>query len=900
MAFLAGSKRPYSAMDGSPAPLVDRSQRESPFKLASPAFFMVPQHMTEGLDNGVYGLRSNSSSPVPTPSHPNPFQSRSFDPDASVVLIGFRGTGKSTLGIILSITLQRRLIDTDHSFQEATGMSSAAFKKRFGPVEHHERQGEVLRSVLTSNSRGCIIVCGTSSLDRPGQALMREYGKTHPVINVVREMRSIQSHLKGWEENKVAELFALSSSMFRNCSNLEYFNLSESNGNLATASDGLPVGQKSPSHFLALKKAERHFVKFVSLATAKRSRVKSLESAYPLSQVRTVERTYTYAVSVPLAAMRSSSLDIEEIETGADAVELIVDSQAGAYRSSQMDDISLSLARIRRSTIIPIIYHVNFDERASLSNLSKPVNLSSATTPIPSGYLDLVLHGLRLVPEFATVDLSLNDADITRVLDVKGCIKMIGHFSTADPDAPGWEDDLWSTLYVKAQRLGLDVVRFTRPASSMEDNRAVARLRYKIASLSGKPLPLIAYSTARIGRSSVCFNPTLSSVTHKDLEKFADSTRSPLITAHQATQALYAGFVFEPMRMNIIGKTTDYSLSPAMHNAAFRACGMPHTYSIQQLSSLKELHAIVEDHSYGGSSVVLPYKVEVIALTHSLSRHARAIGAINTLIPVRHLRSDGSIPDDLSLFEERNRTGPVKALFGENTDWIGLRACVRRGLSPANAVGPKTSALVIGAGGMARSAVYALLQLGVQNLVIHNRTLENSKKLVTHFQRILSSADGINTPSSVSPLSSIESASVSFEVLETVGDAWPSKFRQPTIVVSCIPTHSIGNNPSPNFTMPPHWMKSLTGGVILEVAYKSLNTPLLNQVRAEAHRGWVAMDGLDLLPEQGFAQFELFTGRRAPRRLMRLEVLRNYKDETGQTDSKLISSRIEHIDEHDP
>ena len=69
-----------------------------------------------------------------------------------------------------------------------------------------------------------------------------------------------------------------------------------------------------------------------------------------------------------------------------------------------------------------------------------------------------------------------------------------------------------------------------------------------------------------------------------------------------------------------------------------------------------------------------------------------------------------------------------------------------------------------------------------------------------------------------------------------------------------------------------------------QLAYKPLKTPLLSQVEQlrESGRPWVPVNGLEHLPEQGIAQFQLMTGRTAPRHLMRAEVLRNYIDETGK------------------
>jgi len=192
-----------------------------------------------------------------------------------------------------------------------------------------------------------------------------------------------------------------------------------------------------------------------------------------------------------------------------------------------------------------------------------------------------------------------------------------------------------------------------------------------------------------------------------------------------------------------------------------------------------------------------------------MSPHARAIGAVNTLIPIRNRDGDDPrLSRESSVYLEKNRAGPVKGLHGDNTDWIGICNCIRRGLSPANAVRPSSTGLVIGSGGMARAAVYSMIHLGVQNIFIYNRTLDKAENLAHHYNRQdLRSKEqvGLNGRPKVSILNSLD-------------DPWPSTFKQPTIIVSCIPAHSIGGQPAPNFHMPSQWLESPTGGVVVDVS----------------------------------------------------------------------------------
>jgi len=117
-----------------------------------------------------------------------------------------------------------------------------------------------------------------------------------------------------------------------------------------------------------------------------------------------------------------------------------------------------------------------------------------------------------------------------------------------------------------------------------------------------------------------------------------------------------------------------------------------------------------------------------------------------------------------------------------------------------------------------------------------------------------------------------------------MNEPWPAEYKLPTVIVSCIPAHSTGGSPAANITLPIPWLQSVYGGVVIELAYKPLVTPLLAQIEQlrDAGQPWVAVNGLDVLPEQGIAQFQLMTGRTAPRHIMRAEALRYYRVEESQ------------------
>jgi shikimate dehydrogenase len=135
----------------------------------------------------------------------------------------------------------------------------------------------------------------------------------------------------------------------------------------------------------------------------------------------------------------------------------------------------------------------------------------------------------------------------------------------------------------------------------------------------------------------------------------------------------------------ILGRPVAHSLSPVMHNAAFRHLGINAVYVAFPVTDLPQAVAGLRGLAIGGVSVTIPFKEEVIPLIDALDPQAAQIGAVNTVV---------------------NRDG---RLTGYNTDWLGAMTALQSEVSLKG-----QHILILGAGGASRAIAFGIIQAGGQ------------------------------------------------------------------------------------------------------------------------------------------------------------------------------------------
>ncbi|KAJ9602166.1 hypothetical protein H2200_013286 [Cladophialophora chaetospira] len=795
-----------------------------------------------------------------------------FEDEASIVLIGAPGTGKSSLAHIASSSFRMTQVDVNDTFRNETGLTRTAFRKQHGIAQTRDRELSLLRKILNDYSRNCVIVFPGDYTEEAGLLLLKQYSKEHPVILVRRCLAAVQNYLKPWDASKVERLLKLVEPVYRASSNFEFYNLDETDGVDATEGTSNPAPTVSPelkSHrpwSLRLKHLEKAFMHFVNNILHPSSTLEETLGQYSAPNSHAV---YTYLLGVSLSQLAHDDFNVAWLDCGADACQLEIDLPQHENLSSlhsRADEIIRAFATTRRFFDGPIIFHVQ-----------RPTSKNQA---VAAQYVQLLQYGLRLGVDYLTIDLTHSSDGYSKVFEARNIVKLIGDYHDHGPGSDGWSSEKRWNLFQKACDRGFHGLRVTQPALSADDNRAATHYLVEAARIPGTKPFLIAYNTLPLGRPSRCFNRILTPITTPELQStrpHAEESHSldKPITIQQSQSALYSSFTYDAMKYYIVGLDVSFSLSPVIHNAAHMFFGMLHRLERRSMDSVEPIEKLTNDPHCGGLSIAQGYKMSMLSRLSAVSDHARRIGAINTVIPIR-ARWLYSNPPTAEFWASRNRAGPVFGLYGDNLDWVGMRQCVLENLSPANVITERTTALIVGAGGMARAAFYALLQMGVQHVALFNRTPSNAVSMAKHFSdqgMVHMSDSAAKNPESGNHRKSLAEAEVRF--LESRDSPWFQDFAPPTIVMACIPASSVAGEPASNFTLPQAWMTSQTGGVVLDLNYRPLVTPLLRQVRRHSDKGWVAVDGLENLAAQANAQFKVFTSRKVPKNLMRIEALKH-------------------------
>lgn len=160
----------------------------------------------------------------------------------------------------------------------------------------------------------------------------------------------------------------------------------------------------------------------------------------------------------------------------------------------------------------------------------------------------------------------------------------------------------------------------------------------------------------------------------------------------------------------VIGDPVAHSLSPVMHNAAFRAAGKNAEYMAVRVQA-DDLGAFMADarKHLTGFNITIPHKQNILPLADVLSESARIGGSVNTI----QLRDGG------------------KTAYGDTTDGRGFERAVRESFALDLAGG---SFCFIGCGGVARALVFHCAAAGAKKLTVINRTADKAARLLAEVQ----------------------------------------------------------------------------------------------------------------------------------------------------------------------
>lgn len=273
-------------------------------------------------------------------------------------------------------------------------------------------------------------------------------------------------------------------------------------------------------------------------------------------------------------------------------------------------------------------------------------------------------------------------------------------------------------------------------------------------------------------------------------------------------------------RYGILAFPAGYSLSPDIHNAAFKALNIDAEYDVFDVPEdrFKDFMKCLKIDPVSGLSVSLPYKENVLNYMHVLDEDSEKIGAVNTVV---------------------NRNG---VFHGYNTDFIGSN----RALEEAEGDLKGKNVVILGAGGASRAIIYGLLKAGANVVGILNRNKERADALAEEFSKMFKVNIGSD---SLDDLAKRKPFSKKLEKGNSI-------LIQTTSIWTIMP--DMGEEEVNEFC-PKEYVQVFS--TVMDIVYNPKMTPLL-KIAKNLKKKIVSGDRMFL--HQAFEQFKLWTGQEPP------------------------------------
>ncbi len=270
-------------------------------------------------------------------------------------------------------------------------------------------------------------------------------------------------------------------------------------------------------------------------------------------------------------------------------------------------------------------------------------------------------------------------------------------------------------------------------------------------------------------------------------------------------------------RLAVLGHPVSHSRSPAMQSAALDALGLSPEWSYGAIdldaAEFDDRVRALPGEGYVGANVTIPHKEAALSVADQASEAASEIGAANTL----SFGGDGTIRAD-------------------NTDAPGLLAALPEPVE-------KRSVLILGAGGSARAAAWALASVGA-SVSVWNRTAKRAEELVRDLAE--AGAETV-TGGRLASVGSDRARAASFD-----------------LIVNCTAIGMADEDPFEDLPLDPDRLGP--GVAVVDLVYAGSESRLVREARA---RGTTAIDGLEVLVRQGAESLRLWTGMDPPLDVMR-------------------------------